>query len=509
VRSRQGDSTTVSLSTVGIEKSFGATKALRGIDFTLHRGEVHALLGENGAGKSTFVKILSGAHSPDRGSITIGGRTHARLDPSTANASGISTIYQQSALFPSLSVIENVFAGHMIRNRSGTLNWKKMEEETRRIFRQLNVDLPLRSQLMSLDKATVQLVGIAKALSSEAEIILMDEPTAALSSSEVETLFDIIERLRDAGKAIIYISHYVDEVLRIADRITVFREGQIAGTALKGDADHGWIIQKMIGQKPEKLYNRTYREPGQRLLEVRHLSSPGQFEDVGFSVREGEVVAIVGLYGSGFAAVLSAAFGVDGNVSGEVLIGGERVALKPWNIRDRGVGLIPGDRALQGVFREMSATDNMIVSSTRNVSTCGVLRRDRIRRVASSLFRRLLVSPPNEALEVSAFSGGNQQKIVLGRWIAASPKVLFMNEPTQGVDIGAKTEIYRLIDSLVNDGMGIVLASSDLNEVSGLADRILVTSGGRISAELKRGAGVNEIVHASNGLAVTDGPAHA
>ena len=509
MRSKQSDSSTVTLSTAGIEKSFGATKALRGIDFTLHRGEVHALLGENGAGKSTFVKVLSGAHFPDAGSITIGGRAYMRLNPSMANACGISTIYQQSALFPSLSVVENVFAGHMIRNRSGTLNWKRMEEETRRIFRQLNVDLPVRSQLMSLDKATVQLVGIAKALSREAEIILMDEPTAALSSSEAERLFDIIERLRDAGKAIIYISHYVDEVLRIADRITVFREGRIAGTALKGDADPGWIIETMIGQKPEKLYNRTYRDPGQLLLEVRRLTSPGLFENVDFSVREGEVVAIVGLYGSGFAGVLSAAFGIDDNASGDVLIGNERVNRKPWSIRDRGVGLIPGDRGLQGVFREMSASENIVVSSTRNVSTYGVLRDNRVRGVASTLFRRLSISPPNEELKASGFSGGNQQKIVIGRWIAVSPKVLFMNEPTQGVDIGAKTEIYRMIDSLVNDGMGIVLASSDLNEVAGLADRILVTHGGKISAELKRGVNVNEIMHASNGFAITNGPSHA
>ena len=500
---KQSDSATVVLNTAGIEKSFGATKALRGIDFTLYRGEVHALLGENGAGKSTFVKVLSGAHSPDAGSITIGGRTHTRLTPSMANASGVSAIYQQSALFPSLSVVENVFAGHMIRHKSGTLNWKKMEEETRHIFRQLNVDLPIRSQLMALDKATMQLVGIAKALSREADIILMDEPTAALSSSEVERLFNIIERLRGTGKAIIYISHYVDEVLRIADRITVFREGQIAGAALRGDADHSWIIEKMIGQKPGKLYNRTYRDPGQLLLEVRRLTSPGLFEDVDFSVREGEVVALVGLYGSGFAAILSAAFGVDDNVSGDILIGDKRAERTPWNIRDHGVGLIPGDRALQGVFRDMSASENMVVSSTRDVSSYGMLRDDRMRSVASRLFRRLSISPPNEDLKASGFSGGNQQKIVLGRWIAASPKVLFMNEPTQGVDIGAKTEIYRMIDSLVNEGMGIVLASSDLNEVAGLADRILVTFRGRISAEFKRGASMNDIMHASNGFEIT------
>jgi rhamnose transport system ATP-binding protein len=505
VLATQIESSTVALSTTGIVKSFGATKALRGIDFTLRRGEVHALLGENGAGKSTFVKMLSGAHAPDAGSISLGGRTYARLTPSVANASGISTIYQQSALFPSLSVVENVFAGHMIRKRSGTLNWRKMEEQTRRIFRQLNVEVPVRSQLMSLDKATVQLIGIAKALSREAEIILMDEPTAALSSSEAERLFDIIGRLRDSGKAIIYISHYVDEVLRIADLITVFREGQVAGTASRGDADHGWIIEKMIGQKPEKLYNRSYRAPGDTLLEVRGLSAPGVFKGVDFSVREGEVLAIVGLYGSGFAAILSAAFGVDDNVTGDIRIKNRRVERKPWCICDHGVGLIPGDRALQGVFRDMSAVENIAVSSTRGVSSHGVLSENRMRAVATKLFRRLSISPQNETLPASGFSGGNQQKIVLGRWIAAAPKVLFMNEPTQGVDIGAKTEIYRMIDSLVSEGMGIVLASSDLNEVAGLADRIIVTLGGTIGAELERGASVNEIVRASNGLATAGG----
>jgi ABC-type sugar transport system ATPase subunit len=489
------------LRAVNIHKRFGGTHALKGVEFTLSRGEVHALLGENGAGKSTFIKALSGAHPPDEGLITIDGEEFRRLDPYHAKACGISTIYQESSLFPSLSVVENIFAGNHIHGRFGVLRWKEMKRKAHEVFERLGVEIPLLTQLGALDKSTAQIVEIAKALVQDAQIIIMDEPTAALTSREVDRFFEIIATLRQAGKAVIYISHYIDEVLRISDRITIFRDGRIVGSELKSKVGRQWIIEKMTGQVLGDLYGRRHREAGPVILRIYGLSVKNAMNEVSFSVRKGEIVGIAGLYGSGRSEILSAAFGITKRKSGAIQIDGRSCSGRPWDLRDAGIGLIPGDRTRKGTFLGLSAGRNLVIAALKKVSVLGFLDDKKIAQNALMLMTKMSVMPRDPDLVASGFSGGNQQKLVIGRWLASSPRVLFMDEPTQGVDVGAKAEIYRFIDSLVNDGLGIVLASSDNDELAEIADRILVMYGGKLIGQLPRGSTTKDILNAMNGFA--------
>ena len=482
-----------------IQKHFGGVYALKGVDFNLTRGQVHALLGENGAGKSTLIKILSGAYAPDDGVITLNKQELRMLTPSLAKQLGIATIYQETSLYPHLSVLENLFVGQQPRTSLGLIDWRKMRREAEQIFDRLGVRLPLNARLGGLGKAAAQLVEIAKALSQQAQILIMDEPTAALTAGETEHLFNIITGLKQQGTAIIFISHHLEEIFTIADSITVLRDGEVVGTSATTDVEQTWVVERMVGRQLSQLHTRSYRNPGKALLQVEDLNKPGVFDDINITVHEGEVVALAGLVGSGRSEVVRAIMGIDPFQSGSLTLNGKSFSPTPWGAIAKGIGLVPENRAKEGLILDLSAELNMTLSVFKHMSRNGVLHQEAEQKFVSRMFQELQIRPGDQQLPASSFSGGNQQKIVLGKLLAVKPKVLLMDEPTQGVDVGAKSEVHRIMDTLVNQGCGILLVSSDMPEVVGMADRILVMYNGRIVTEFARGCTETDIMHAASG----------
>jgi len=484
------------LSTSAIYKSFGGNHVLKGIDFTLNNGEVHALLGENGAGKSTLIKIISGALTADRGSLSVCGKTFESLTPTDAFELGIATIYQETSLYPALSVAENLFVGKRIK-KGMFLDWKSMILCAEKIFNRLGVDVPVTARLKDLSKATAQLVEIARALSSNAKILIMDEPTASLSASETENLFKVIERLKADGASIIYISHRLEEVFRITDRITILRDGVVAGSVVTKDANHEWVFETMIGRNVERLNIRSESKPGGDLLVVERLSRAGVYEDVSFTVRRSEIVALAGLVGSGRSEVAHAIFGLEPADSGTVVVEGEVLPNKTSEVVRKGIAMVPEDRAKQGLILNMRADDNFTLSVLPTLSRIGVRNFTLEKQTVEGLSASLLLKPNDPHLMAMSFSGGNQQKIVIGKWLAINPRLLILDEPTCGVDIGAKLEFYRIMNDLAEQGIGILLISSDFEEIEHIADRILVMRRGRIVLELPGKTSSGEILKAA------------
>jgi len=484
----------------GIHKRFGGVQALKGVNFDLRQGEVHALVGENGAGKSTLIKILSGAYQPDAGTVRLEGRTVAIADPRLARALGIATIYQETSLYPDLSVLENLFIGHQPRRGWGRLDWAAMQRRAREVFVQLGVELPLTARLGDLGKAYAQLVEIAKALVQKARILVMDEATAALTADDVERLFGIIRGLREQGVAIIYISHRLEEVFRVADRVTVLRDGERVGSEPVAAVDQDWLIRRMVGRELHTLYPRNYRSPGKVLLEVRGLSRAGAFAGIDLEVHEGEIVGLAGLVGSGRSEVVRAIFGIDPYDAGTVRLLGESLPQRPWAAVRKGLALLPEDRSRQGVILAMTVRANMTLAVLRDLQRGGFLDEAKELSITERFIQALQLRPPHPDLPVASLSGGNQQKVVLGKWLATEPRVLILDEPTQGVDVGAKAEIHQLMDRLVGQGMGILMISSNLPEVLGMADRLLVMHRGKIVARLPRGSAPDVVMRAATGL---------
>lgn len=481
------------LQAFGIRKSFGANDVLKGVDFTLRKGEVHAMLGENGAGKSTFIKMLSGAQTPDAGRIAVDGKSFAGLTPSKSFELGIATIYQETSLYPDLSVAENLFVGRRLK-RYGFLNWKEMVNQANGIFEKLGVSISPVAKLRDFGKATAQLVEIARALLSDARILIMDEPTASLSASETDSLFRVIEKLKAGGTSIVYISHRLDEVFRISDRILILRDGVVAADVPTGEVDHGWIVETMIGRHVEQLYPRHFQKSGAPLLEVSHLTRRKAYSDVSFTVHGGEIVAMAGLVGSGRTEVVRAIFGIDHYDSGTVTIAGEPVKRQPWNVIRQGIGMVPEDRGRQGIILDMTAAANFTLASLRSLSQAGVRNFRKEKELVRQLSEELNLHPNSPELASRSFSGGNQQKIVVGKWLATGPRLLILDEPTCGVDVGARFEVYKIIDELVQRGMAILIISSDFPEIEHMADRIYVMRKGEIVTELARGSSQTNIL---------------
>ncbi|MEN3183790.1 MAG: sugar ABC transporter ATP-binding protein [Atribacterota bacterium] len=467
-----------------IAKSFGGVQALKGVDFTLRPGEVHALVGENGAGKSTLIKIISGALLPDRGEIFYMGQP-VRIDsPRKAQEIGISTVYQEPLVYGELSVLENIFLGREIRTPWGNIDWRKEEEKARFLFASLG--LPhhfLREPMGELSVGLQQLVLIAKALVYEAKVIIFDEPTAILTEHETERLFNIIHKLRERGVGIIYISHRLEEIFRIADRVTVMRDGEVKGEFPIGAIDRAKIVELMAGKLlVEEIARKRFRGD-KPLLSVRGLTKRPRFFDISFDLFPGEILGFFGLVGSGRTDVAQSLFGLLPPEAGEVVFNGSKVRFSsPEEAMSAGVAYLPEDRKVQGLFPIQSVAYNISVTVLRElVRRLGIVDTRKERDLAEKHVRELNIKTPNLRTRVYSLSGGNQQKVVLAKWLSVTPKLLILDEPTRGIDVASKSEIHNLIAQLADQGLGVMVISSELPEILKMSDRVIVMHEGRIT----------------------------
>lgn len=467
----------------GLVKRFPGVVALGGVSFDLVPGEVHVLLGENGAGKSTLIKCLAGVHQSDEGTITVDGKPVVLHGTADAERLGIATIHQEFNLVTQLSVAENVLLGRQPRS-AGIIKPSEMNRVAAQAMAKVGLTIDPRTPVSSLGVARQQLVEIAKALSLDARILIMDEPTAALTDDEVDRLLALMEELRSRGVAMVFISHHLDEIRRIGDRVTVLRDGKSIST-VPASTPTNELVRLMVGRSIDAQYPRTRGEVGDVLLSVEALTAKGRFEDINLEVRAGEVVGLAGLVGAGRTEVLRAIFGADAFDTGTVTVKG-----KPSRRRgiargiEQGLGLVPEDRKHQGLVLGASVADNMGLVLLRDATRAGVVNLGRLAELARRGVESLRIRTPNTKALVKNLSGGNQQKVVMGKWLLADPTVLLLDEPTRGVDVGAKVEIYNLINDMTSAGRGVLMASSDLPEVIGICDRILVMAQGRIVGEL-------------------------
>jgi len=478
----------------GVTKRFGPTLAVEDVSLDLLAGEAHALVGENGAGKSTLVKILAGIHEPDDGSVVIDSEPVTLRGPADARARGIAVVQQEPRLFPDLTVAENVFIGHAPTGRFGSVGWREMSREASRIFRELDVDMDVGSLVRGLSMADQQLIEIAKALSVDARVLILDEPTASLSLHEVERLFTIVRQMRASGVAILFVSHRLEEVFTLCDRATVLRDGRSVITAPTAQLTTADLVRHMVGREVS-LFPKTAAELGDVLLDVRGLTRSERFNDVSFAVRAGEIVGFAGLVGAGRTEVARVLFGIDAAEAGEIRLAGQPVRIgSPSAAMAAGIAYVPEDRHQQGLVLDFSITDNVTLPILPRLFPRLFIRAAAERAVADRYADRFRVRATGVDQLVESLSGGNQQKVVLAKWLATDPKVLILDEPTRGIDIGAKVEVHRLISELAASGLAIVLISSDLPEVLAMSDRILVMHEGRITAEIPGATATEEAV---------------
>jgi rhamnose transport system ATP-binding protein len=484
----------------GVSKAFGATQALSDVSLELRAGQVHGLVGENGAGKSTLVKILAGIHDPDSGTVELGGEPIALRGPRHARELGIAVVHQEPRLFPDLSVAENVFIGHAPSGALRTVDWRQMRRQAGELFRGLDVRIDPSAVVRGLSMADQQLIEIAKALSVDAKVLILDEPTASLSAHEVERLFAIVRGLRDRGVAVLFVSHRLGEVFDLCDVATVLRDGRHVITTPTRELTTADLIRYMVG-RTVSLFPKVDTAVGDVLLEVSGLSRAGEFEDVSFSVRAGEIVGMAGLVGAGRTEVARVLFGIDQRDAGEVRIGGRAVQFSsPSQAMDAGVAYLPEDRHQEGLVLDFSIAENVTLPILRRLFPRLLVRRSTERAVANEYTQKFSIRTTGVDQEVGALSGGNQQKVVLAKWLASKPTVLILDEPTRGIDIGAKVEVHRLIADLAASGLAIILISSDLPEVLAMSDRILVLHEGRITAEIPRTKATEEgVMYAATG----------
>jgi rhamnose transport system ATP-binding protein len=478
----------------GAMKRFGGAVALNGASLRLRSGEIHALLGENGAGKSTLLKALAGVHRLDEGEITLRGEVFEQGSTRRSREQGVAVIYQEPNLFPDLTLAENVFVGRQPR-RGGHVDWPAMKARSAELFDLLGVHLDPDRRAVGLSIADQQIVEIAKALSIDAQVIVMDEPTAALSAVEADQLMDVARRLRDRGAAVVFVSHRLDEVFALCDRYTVMRDGATVGEATVAGSTPGHVVQMMVGRELTEFFPKAEAVIGGTVLEVEHLTSRGVFEDISFTVRAGEIVGLAGLVGSGRSEVVRAVFGIDRYDDGRVLLHGQPVAQgNPREALRRGVVLVPEDRRQQGLFMPASIDRNIAVTVLDKIRRLGLVRRRDERKVADEWSKRLQLKHQGLGEPVDRLSGGNQQKVVLAKWLATNPKLLVIDEPTRGIDVGTKAEVHRLLGELAAKGLAILMISSELPEVLGMADRVFVMREGRLMRELSRAEATQESI---------------
>ena len=472
----------------GIYKSFAGVQALKGVSFELRGGEVHALIGENGAGKSTLIKIVTGALTADAGSLHVRGQLVAHNSPATARALGIAVIYQQPSLFPDLSVAENIALALESAGLWRKLDWPDRARRARELLARTGADLDPERPVKSLSMPEQQIVEIAKAIGVHARIVIMDEPTASLTDREVESLFQVIASLRAEGAGIVYISHRLEEISAIADRVTVLRDGQTIGTHAVAQVDRAELIRLMVGRELAAVFPKRELAIGGVALELRGVSSVAAgVRDVSLTVRSGEILGLAGLVGSGRTQLAETIFGLTPADGGEILLRGRSVRIhSPAAAIEQGIGYVPEDRRRHGVILEMPIAANASLANLPAVSRHGLIDNARERDLAQSYVGQLRVKTTSIYAEAGSLSGGNQQKVALARWLAIHPSVLILDEPTQGVDVGSKSEIHKLIVDLAEQGLAILMISSELPEILGMSDRIAVMHDGRITGILSR-----------------------
>lgn len=470
-----------------VTKSFGAVAALRSGSISVDAGSIHALIGENGAGKSTLIKIVAGVHRRDGGVFRFQGQHVDFTSTSESKSAGIAVIYQEPTLFPDLSVVENIFMGRQPLGRGRRIDYSAMITEAEALFARLGVHIDPRRPARGLSIADQQIIEIAKAISLDAALLIMDEPTAALSGVEVERLFAVARSLRDEGRGLVFISHRFEEVFDLCDTVTVMRDGSYVSTQKIAETTVDQLVAEMVGREVAELFPKTVAPLGDVVLDVQGLTSAGQFHDVSFQVRAGEIVGLAGLVGAGRSEIARAVFGVDKYDEGSVQLLGKAVpARSPRAAIKAGMAFVPEDRRKQGLVTEESVARNVAGVIRRGLTTAGLLTSRAENRAAGPWAGRLEVKTSALDMHATTMSGGNQQKVVIAKWLATEPKLLIIDEPTRGIDVGTKSEVHRLLSDLAGQGLAILMISSELPEVLGMADRVLVVCEGRITADIAR-----------------------
>jgi len=471
-----------------ITKDFPGVCALDNVDLELYEGEVLAVVGENGAGKSTLMKVLNGVIIKDKGEIILFGQTVDISDPLTAQKLKISVIYQELNLFPDMNVAENIFIQHLPYNEMGLVNFKELKRKTEEIIELLGVPVASDAKVSSLSIAEQQTVEILKAISLNSKIIVMDEPTSSLSDKEVTQLFKLIRNLKKEGISIIYISHRLEEIFEIADRVMVLRDGKKISEMKISDANLPKIIRDMVGRDIKTIFPERGNSFGDVILEAKGLTKKGEFYDINFSIRSGEIVGIAGLIGAGRTELANAIFGADTFDSGELYLDGKKVEITdPYDAINLGMGMVPEDRKGKGLILSMAVRPNISITIMKKLSRGGLIKFQAEYKIAENMIKQFSIHTPSVDTPTISLSGGNQQKVILAKWLQINPKMLILDEPTRGIDIGAKAEIFELIRKLANQGVGIIMINSELPEILGLSDKILVMSNGRITGEFKGG----------------------
>ncbi|HET7727940.1 MAG TPA: sugar ABC transporter ATP-binding protein [Candidatus Limnocylindrales bacterium] len=487
----------------GISKSFPGVRALDDVHLEVMPGTVHALMGENGAGKSTLMKVLIGMYHADRGSITLGGQPVVIPDTATALRLGISMIHQELSPVPEMEVYENIYLGREPRNRLGLIDKRRMIAQTRELFARWEIDINPRAVMKDLSVAQTQMVEIAKAISYDARLIIMDEPTSAITEREVDHLHRMIRSLKSTGVAVIYITHKMDEVFKVADRVTVFRDGRHVATVAAEELDRAKLISLMVGRELTHMFPKEHAEIGEVVLSVRGLTRKGKVDNVSFDVHRGEILGIAGLMGAGRTEILEGIFGVAKIDAGEIVMNGKPIRIRePGDAIAAGIGLLTEDRKLTGIMGVLSVRDNMTIASLGRFSPTGILDRRRMDAACRAQRDALAIKTPTLDQLIKLLSGGNQQKVLVSRWLLTTPEVLMIDEPTRGIDVGAKAEIHRLMSQLAGEGKAIIMVSSEMPEILGMSDRVIVIHEGRITGEFTRAEVTQEkIMAAATGLA--------
>jgi len=477
-----------------VDKAFPGVHALDHVDFALYEGEVHVLLGENGAGKSTLMKILSGTIAVDSGHIFIEGREVGDLNPERAAQLGIGMVYQDLSLVPSLSVAENIFLGHLPKGHLGAVDWSEIYRRAAGSLEELGVEIDPRAIVRHLNVAEQQLTEIARVLAHHPRILLLDEPTSALSDSERERLFEIIGQLRARGVSVVYITHHLAEVARVGQRVTVLRDGQLVGTLPVEEADEDALVRMMVGRRLTEQFPKHISALGETILKVEDLSLDGSLQGLSFELHRSEILGVFGLMGAGQTELARAIFGLEPRALGRIFVEGKEVHIRhPVDAIACGLGFLTRDRR-EGLVPMLPIPPNITLAEVSQIPLFGALRLQRETETASQYVRDLRIHPPALDRLVIYLSGGNQQKVVLARWLASASQILIFDEPTRGIDVGAKAEVFTLMNDLTQRGVGIIMISSEMPEILAMADRILVMRGGRFTAEYQRGEATQELI---------------